>query len=200
MLFTTSSAQDIDKYFRGSYVKFKEFDDRLFLIKDVSGRTVTGVDQDDQEFTLYLSNQHPYEVDYILPNRAVFQYKDKAVMLQRIPARQYKRGLCSDNTQILSLETGERLPVSFAVLKAFVTKQQYFTFAEAIRRKGKAKSFALNSRMSYFYSSNSIHVDAQPIGHYSKESKKLFIHPLFVEDVRSQLKDNNETIEVIAYV
>lgn len=199
MLFTTSTWQDIDKYYHGTYTKFKEFGDKLFRITQVTPHKVSGIDQDDVEFDLFLSDEHPYEVDYVLPHRAVFQYRDRAFLMQRVPARQYKRGLCEGNVRIINVDTGEAFPIGFAVLKSYVTKQQYFTFGEAIKRKGKLKSYALNSRMSLSVPSYALRIDTTKIGFYSVELKKLFVNPLFIPDVLAQLKNNNETMEVVPH-
>ena len=199
MLFTSSAWQDIDKYYQGTYTKFKEFGDKLFRITQVSPHKVVGIDQDEVEFDLFLSDDHPYEVDYVLPNRAVFQYRDRAFLMQRVPARQYKRGLCDGNVRIINVDTGEVFPIGFAILKSYVTKQQYFTFSEALKRKGKLKSYALNSRMSLSVPSFSLRIDTTKIGHYSTDSKKLYVNSLFIADVQAQLKNNNETLEVVPY-
>lgn len=199
MLFTSSSYQDIEKYFMGTYVKFKEFGDRLFKITDGNPNHLTGVDQNDEEFELLLNDDHPYEVDYVLPSRAVFQYKDRACLLQRVPARQYKRGLCDQNVRVVDVDIGESRQINFTILTAFVTKQKYFTFTEAFKRKGKLKSYALNSRMSYTYSSSVLRIDTMNIGHYNSVDKKIHVHPLFIFDIKEQLSQNNESFEVVPY-
>ena len=199
MLFTSSSAGDIEKYFHGTFVKFKEFGDKLFKITSVSSNSVMGIDQDDMGFELCLSDYHPYEVDYVLPHRAVFQYKDRAMLMQRVPARQYKRGLCDQNVRIVDIGTGENAAVGFPILKSYVTKQKYFTLTEAIKHKGKLKSYALNSRMSYISGSKTLKIDTTKIGFYDPGSGVLFVNKLFVSDVLSMMKDNNETVEISSY-
>lgn len=198
MLFTSSSAGDIEKYFRNTYTKFKDFGDKLFYIQKVNGEKVSGLDEDQEEFDLLLADDYPYEVDYVLPNRAVFQYKSSCFLLQRIPARQYKRGLCNDNVQIVETSSGEKRPLDFDVLKAFVTKQKYFTFTEAISKKGKCKAYALNSRMSFVAANGTVLCDLKKIGFCG--DGKLYIHPLFIPEITRQLAENQETITVVPHV
>lgn len=194
MFFTRNNAQDIEKYYNKTYVKFKEFGDRLFWINRVSAEKVSGVDQDEQEFDLLLADEYPYEVDYILPNRAVFQYKERAILLQRVPMRQYKRGLCEQNVQFVDTTTGSKMDFGFALLKAFVTKQRYYTFTEAIQRKNsKIKGYALNSRMS-MSNSQCLRIDTIPIGQF--EDGVLKVNRLFINDVLKQIEDNGETVKV----
>jgi hypothetical protein len=197
MFFTRSSVSDIEKYYCKTYVKFKEFGDRLFWINRVLDDRVVGHDQDEQEFELMLADEYPYEVDFILPNRAVFQYKDRALLLQRVPMRQYKRGLCEQNIQVVDTTTGSKMDFGFPLLKAFVTKQRYFTFTEAIQRKNsKTKGYALNSRMS-MSNNHLLRVDTTPIGEFIDGVLK--VNRLFVDDVKRQIADNNESVKVVAY-
>ena len=199
MLFTSSSSGYIEKYFHGTFVKFKEFGDKLFKITSVSCNSVMGVDQDDMDFELCLSDYHPYEVDYVLPHRAVFQYKDRAMLMQRVPARQYKRGLCDQNVRIVDIGSGETTSIGFPILKSYVTKQKYFTLTEAIKHKGKLKSYALNSRMSFISATKVLKIDTSKIGFYDSPTNTLFVNKLFAPDVLSLMKDNNETVEISTY-
>ena len=81
MLFKSSNANDIEKYYYNTYIKFKEFGDRLFYIQGVTSEKVFGLDENDDYFELLLSDEAPYEVDYILPNKACFSYSDTVYQL-----------------------------------------------------------------------------------------------------------------------
>src|SRR5687767_7922141 len=105
MLFLPSNVDDINRYYRNTYVKFKETGDRLMYISDVNshrivGQADTGGDGPPEEFVIYLSEAHPYEIDYVLPHKSFFQAADKAVLLSRIPAKQYQRGISQHNTSL----------------------------------------------------------------------------------------------------
>lgn len=194
MDFMYSNRSDIDKYFNHTYVKFREFGDRLFLITGVSKTCVYGIDENDNEFELFLADEFPYKVDYILPHRALFQFKDRAIMLQRIPARQYKRGLCNENTQFIDVSTGTSLDFGFPLLKAFVTKQNYFAFDEAL--KAKKGACALSSRFSYTPKNGILRLDTIPIGEYSNASKTLYVRRLFIDDLRDLLSNSDSKVPV----
>ena len=198
MEFTSSNYQDIDRYFQGTYVKFDEFGDRLFFIEQVTPTAVHGRDEDGTVFELALDNSIPYSVNYILPHKAVFQYKDNAHIMQRIPARQYRRGLCSNNCQVVNLGTGSKVELTFSLLKAFVTKQQYFSFHKAFNAKGKLKTVALSSRMSFLRPTGGIFVDMTQVATFDYETKKItMLYKEFLPEIMQHMVDHNDTYEVL---
>ena len=197
MEFTSSNWQDIRKYYEGTYVKFTEFGDRLFYIGQVRPDGISGMDDEQTAFEMYLSDAAPYTVNFTLPHKATFQWKDSVYLLQRIPARQYRRGLCSDNTMITNVATGTSVDVGFQSLKAFVSKPSYSSFSNAFNTKAKTKAIALSPRMSYLRS-GSILIDNKKIAVFSYETKKIsMIHRIFLPEIMQHMVDHNEHYEVI---
>lgn len=198
MDFVHSNWRDIQKYYENTYVKFSEFGDKLFYINYVGPDKVAGVDDENTAFELFLSDSAPYTVNYLLPHKAVFQWKDSVYLLQRIPARQYRRGLCSDNTMITNVTTGTRLDIGFNSLKAFVGKPSYSSFSNAFNTKAKTKAVALSSRMSYLRSGY-ILIDSHKIAQFDYNTKKiLMLHKIFLPEIMQHMVDHNEHYEVIA--
>ncbi len=196
MQFTPQNVNDIDRYYRDTYVKFKEYGERLFYIQSVSPSMVTGTDEDGTYFEVHLRSSNPYQMDYILPHKAVFQYKDNVYLLQRIPAKQYRRGLCSGNTQIIRVTDGEKIPMIAPILKAFVNKQNYSTFSEAF--KSKHKAFALGPRMHFLKADAGIYIDMTLVArHFYGTEKIQMIQPIFTSEIKKHMTDNNDMYEVI---
>jgi hypothetical protein len=197
MEFTSSNYKDIQKYYEGTFVKFTEFGDKLFYIDQVKSSHIRGRDENQIEFELYLDDNAPYTVNYLLPHKALFQWKDSVCLLQRIPARQYKRGLCPDNTMITNVATSTRVDVSFDSLAAFVSKPQYVSFTEAINTKGKVKALALTSRMS-FIKTGYILIDCTKIAVYDYTTRKIsMIKPIFAPEIKKHMQEYNEKYEVV---
>lgn len=195
MFFQVSNVQDIEKYFRNTYIKLKEFGDELFYISGVTHQTVVGKDQTGEDFELYLSDAHPYEVDYVLPSRAVYQNGERVTLLQRIPARQYKRGLCADNTQLVDVYTGEKLLIEMASLAGFVNKPRYVSFDDVFCKR-IGKSAALNSRFSFHTADNSIRCDLRPVGMVEVNSRTVKFNKLFAAEITKLLSDCKENFKV----
>lgn len=161
MILDSNCANDVNRYYKHTYVKFKEHGDTLFYIRNVNQYMLSGCNQDNEEFELYFSNEHPYELDYILPNKAYFQHGKVAALLCRIPAKQYQRGISEGNTSLVALtDKGFKpLEIGFPTLTPFVTKQQYSTLVDAVRNKSKWLSHALSSRFAYVPRTKEIHCD-----------------------------------------
>jgi hypothetical protein len=197
MEFTSANHQDIKRYYEHTYVKFDEFGDRLFYIDHVDQFKVSGTDDNDTAFELYLDNVHPYVVNYLLPHKAVFQWKDSVYLLQRIPARQYKRGLCAENTMITNVATSQLVDLGFQVLKAFVSKPSYASFTSAFTSKIKTKAVALTTRMSYLRTGTLL-MDNIKIATFNFDTKKIhMLRKNFTDEIKQHMRSHNDYYEVV---
>lgn len=176
MLFNSHNYEDISRYYRNTYVKFKETGDTLFYIRDVRPDMVRGTDEEGTEFELYLNEDNPYEVDYVLPNKSYFQYAKRACMLQRIPAKQYRRGICNENVRISSLtKTGGvgNIEVGFESLKAFVSKQAFPSISTVLLQKSKPISVALSPRFAFVPDIGYIFCDQTAVALVDRKAKTV---------------------------
>ena len=194
MIFNQSNWRDIERYYMSTYVKFAEHGDRLFYINDVSPQEVRGKTEDGDEFVLYLSDAFPFHVDYILPHKAVFQYKGRAVLLQRNPQRQYRRGLSDGNTMLTDVTSGENYSLTFDRLRAFVNKPSYLTLSLYKKRKNDMHSAALSPRFSV--GAGSLYVDDIIIGTVDFEKQHINVNKLFVPEITDLLKATAENYTV----
>lgn len=198
MLFSTANYEDIHRYYRCTYVKFKEMGDRLFYIRDVNHSIVRGTDEDGTEFELYLNHDDPYEVDYVLPHKSYFQYAKRACMLQRVPAKQYRRGLCAENTRLTAIgKTGNlvNIDIGFDVLKAFVTKQAFPSIKTVLTMKNKPLSVALSPRFAFAPEPGLIIADQLTVATVDKKQQKVTIHrEIFRPEVLKFVNDLNMEI------
>lgn len=195
MNFVPSTRQDIDKYFRGSYMKFTEYGDMLFHVNYIDAHEIRGTTEEGREFRLYLKEDCPYEVNYILPHKSFFQWKDQAYLLQRLPHRQWHRGCTAQNTGIFYLNPENGLPLSttltFENLRAYVNKQKFFTLSQALASNNV--SCALSKRMMFLCTNKTIYVDFIPVASVKTGNKIEMIRPLFKEEIVSLLKETLES-------
>jgi hypothetical protein len=199
VIFTPDNYNDIVRYYQRTYVKFKEMGDILYYISKVTPECVYGYSEDETPFELYLNSQYPFEVSYVLPNKAYYQLGTRAVLLQRVPAKQYQRGIGPGNVGLRGLtHTGEfmNLGVGFDTLKPFVTKQAYMPFHLAIKNKEKYISYALNSRIAYATRLRKLYVDDVAVGEVVHKEKTVLLHrPIFRAEIEALL--HNTTFKVI---
>jgi hypothetical protein len=192
--FTPSNRDDLIRYYKGTFVKFAEFGEQLFYIDIVTANRIEGKHESGENFIMYLDEATPYEVGYILPHKSFFQYGQDACLLQRNPAKQYHRGLCSQNTNItLMTATGPKaLGIGFETLKAFVSKQQFYTLSGAIGAEDK-NSCVLNSRMMYHREKRMIYVDMLPIAKVNPAKTTVsLLKPIFKDEVTDWMKSTAE--------
>lgn len=195
MLFCPSNFEDIHRYYRQTYVKFPERGDELFYIRSVDRYKLTGTHESGDEFELYYSEEKPYNVEFVIPHKSFFQYKTRAYLLQRIPAKQYNRGICDNNTAINSLNKQGGLAnhaIGFELLKAYVAKPDFPTFDKAVTTKGsKIHSIALSRRFAYVPECKMIFLDHQPIAVVDHASHEVRVyHSVFIPELQALTKDS----------
>lgn len=193
MIFNSSNVQDISRYYKNTFVKFKEHGDELFYIQNVDHYKITGTHESGEAFTLYLNDETPYEIEYILPHKSFFQYQGRAVMLQRIPAKQYHRGLCAENTQLMFLEGRPlTMDLGFEVLKAFVSKKHFSSLVAAVG-DSEATTLALSPRMMYHRGNGQLYVDFTPVATVNRGKMTISVKKtIFMEEIVELLNSRNE--------
>lgn len=204
MIFTSSQAGDIQRYYQHCYVKFRETGDVLYYITRVDPFKISGKSENGDLLELFLDDAHPYHMEYILPKKSYFQFGGDAAQLFRIPAKQYYRGLNESNTQIHSLNpidgSPTAVPVNFETLKAYVNKPKFFTLDEAVMSKNA--SCALSPRMAFHRPSGRIFVDFVVVGHYDAKQRRISVgRPLFRPELEKLVQQNasifNEPISIV---
>ncbi len=202
MKFAPSTYADIRKYFDSTYAKFAELGEKLVFINRIREDSITATDSEGNVYELVLEEYAPYEMTYTLPHRALFSHEGRAYMLQRIPARQYQRGINTSNTQIISVPDGKKMPLTWELLDSFTNKQDYQLLAEAVFGKYNKDvlSVPLSSRSMFDRRAQKIYFDRQCVATISREGKLIRVVSLFEEEVREMLTDPRFaqfTVEVV---
>lgn len=199
---TRENWKDIEKYFSRTYVKFTEFPEEIFFIDRVDKNRIYAEDQKGDEFHILLENE--YDLDYVLPQKTTYQLGNHACILNRIPARQWKRGICKENTTLVKINTqGGQAPMSltFEALKGFVNKPKHFDFieiAQSFDHGNMMDSYAVTPRMCI--SRNGLmFIDGIVCGHFNAPKKKMIIDKLLSKDIKNILfmKKEDKFFEVV---
>lgn len=180
--------EDVKKYFHQTYVKISSEGERVWYVQEV-GPSYIVVKCNNPAEEAQISYDFPFSFDYVLPHKTTFQYQNRAMILSRIPAQQWKKGLNKLNTQFETLNregVWGNHPFSLEAIEGYVNKPGYFTFQEALDllSKGAAESCALNPRMS-LSGSGSLFVDTTLVGKYDQVKKQLVIKSLFENEARA---------------
>lgn len=182
--------QDISKYYKHTYVKLPQFGDKIFFVQSIQRERVELIDEEAHLFHIELAEvgEPAFSLEYVLPHRAVFGYKGSVVLLTRIPARQFRRGCCTDNTKIMDLFTGRGLEVNFTTLQAFVNKPNYFSLREALYQEFPKTmvGVAITDRFSFHRNTQALYVDHQHIATFVRERGQFEVHrPIFLPEIRN---------------
>lgn len=181
MLATTQNWKDIQKYYHGTFVKFRELGDIPVYIDKVTGEAIWGVLHDGEKVELQLC-QEGYQLDYCIPKKTVYQVGRTAYILERVPARQWKKGLSEQNTSVSMITpSGEFSKVSMNMnnIYAFVNKPDYRDLFDLLHGY---ESVALNSRV-YALPNGNICSDQNTLGTWDM-GNKVYYHRPFEEEFR----------------
>lgn len=196
MQFCPKNREDISRYFRNSFIKLHEFGEQLFHIEGVEPTRITGTHESGEKFCIYLNDETPYEMDYILPHKSFFQYKEYAVLLCRVPAKQYLRGLAGGNTSLHYIDQAGKpraFDLGFEILKAFVNKGEWPTLTAAWNNPA-VHSVALSPRMMLNKSTRQLYIDFTPIATINPGQQRIDVKKgLFMDEVIDLLATTNES-------
>lgn len=182
--------EDAKKYFHQTYVKFKEEGDALFFVDRVDPDKIVAKATNGELVGIDLTVGE-YHIEYVIPGKAVFQYGPHVVMLSRIPARMWKKGMCTQNTKFETLDATSKwnkATFSSTLIESFINKPCYLEPKEAQKMlgSGEIESAALTPRIS-LSKEGKLFVDQTIIAKYNgtlfttkrlfqNEVEKLFPH------------------------
>lgn len=109
--------RDFQQRYLGTYGWYEKPDGTNILVQvfKVTSEKVGFVDENGGE---YWALSDVGNVFSFLPvQRGLYYYNGSIIYLQRVPARQYKRGICLENTSINNLTEDYRMDVSHALLQ-----------------------------------------------------------------------------------
>lgn len=192
MQLVSSNWRDIQKYYDQCFIKIRDFGDKIFFVDKVTPEFVLFKDKDGQEGIIYLHDDVPYNLDMVLPHKAMFQIGDTAHLMQRIPARQYNRGITSQNCTIkkLSLSGWSSASVSFINLSGYTEKIAYRPADVVFKREQGSE--VLSSRFAYLAHTGAIYCDTKMVGSVDVLNRKVICRPLIQAELSAILGPNSE--------
>lgn len=120
--FTSAGWRDFNQRYANVFGYFPKEDgtDVLVYMEKVGETRCTFRDRED--LTYYAQADMGVNFKFIPITKKVFLYNGMPHLAQRVPARQYRRGICGDNTKITSILSGRSLSVDFAMVQAYTEK------------------------------------------------------------------------------
>lgn len=180
--------QDINKYYCDSYVKFpNEYGDKLFYVYKVRPDGILFKDDKGEEGILNLANDVPYDLNFILPHKTMFQKGQYCYLLQRIPAKQYHRGITSENCAFHYLSGGvwRQSDFSWSLLNAYTNKPLFRSITEVVQNPKGFDSEALSRRFAI--GGPKLFCDTINIGRVDAKKSIVYVLDLFKLEVEGLL-------------
>lgn len=198
MKFNKDNWEDIKKYFDKSYMKFPLLGDEVVYVESVSsagmsGKRMQNADWDGWQFTFGGANTSA-EVEFVLPRKSYFECGGYAYLLTRQPTKQYKRGICRENTEIsmLTMEGFQNVPLSLELINAYTHKPSFQGFRDEL-----GSSYAVSRRIAVDQTGK-IYVDRTRIGYVDVKRRSINCNiELFVPELEHIVRENGQTFTVV---
>lgn len=190
MFLDPNNWMDGEKYFSGCFIKVKEYGDTLVRVDKVTPEALWGVDAHGENICIEIdgkeTGQVGYDLDYVIPKKSYFQYGARAVLLKRIPARMWKKGLNKQNTALscLTEEGGfSNVSLNFDVLQAYVSKKTFGSLHDL----QELESVALSPRIAVACEGR-VFIDQTAIGTYYDKRNVIAVKKMFVPEITKLVK------------
>lgn len=204
-------ADDFRQRFLGTFVhiKFKaDMKPELFILRDVQDGDaepwLTFVNK--KSGTVKLSYTTECEITFPFPKVGYFNHDSYAVLFQRLPARRYKRGICSENS-VMEIPYKAFYPINVAINEETLTEAFNVSYAPLYNAvdaldKGEIASVALSNTLAIGLSPSTkvkeyvIWFLAKPIATYSRGIIRIR-ETQFTQEVVDYIKKSNSNAQVI---
>lgn len=182
-----NNEDDCRKYYEETFVQFKEEGlDKLFFVLSVGdGHMFVRQVQDDGALgseTIGVNIENGYNMDFILPRKACFNHHKRSLFLSRIPEKQWKKGIHSQNTIMMYLSAvgdWRKLPFSAQYLIRYISKNAW---KHCDNLELTTESMALNTRLS-LSANGYVFLDRTYVGLYNRGENTIKCHPLVHKEV-----------------
>lgn len=193
MKFCQDNWEDIRKYFDKSYMKFPLIGDEVVFVESVSAHGMRGKQTnpefDEWAFT-FANNPQGAEVEFILPHKSFFEWDERVWLLSRLPSKQYKRGICRENTSIacLTSEGFYEENLSLALINAYTAKPSF----QGFRTDRVGACYAVGPRMAVD-NAGRVFIDRIRVGYVDVKAGTINCsHELFLPEFARVLKMYNQ--------
>ena len=181
---------DIVKYYNKSYIKLAEYGDKLFFVQEIDHSAISLTDKEGNAYQISLHNNVPYKIDLLFPHKSLYQMDEWCYSLTRIPARQFHRGITSNNCSIKVLTTDgwETVSLNWNTLDGYVNKPDFKPLETALQQTG---SQALSPIFAVVYNEFSkvfdLYCHTKLVGNVNKKTRSFNIHPLLLPEFTTLL-------------
>jgi hypothetical protein len=153
---------------------------KLVQLTDVTDAVLRFVSKEGMTYFAHADKGNVFE--FIPVTKGVYQYGEDVVYVCRKPARQWKRGLCHDNTLIQNLSYGGFIEVDFPIIES-IYKDNDNVVLEKFREDMSPFNVALDNIFSI--NGNRLMLYGNNIGMFNREREEVILtSPIFKQEVK----------------
>lgn len=190
MFVNSENWQDCQKYYQGTWVKIAQCGERIYTVGEVNNKftyfSSPSRGPNDEEADVCIDMSVGYTIDYVIPKKTVFQYKENALILERVPARMWRKGMDPKNTTFSTLNEASawgKVAIAVPVIEGFVNKPGYYQLDQALSNfEGALISAALSPRVS-LSKGGSVFIDTTMVGKFAKKSETLTYKAIYKNEL-----------------
>lgn len=204
--FTSLHSRDFQQRYHntyGFYVNKKTSSTVLVKLIDIGRSVVLFNDKDGMEYRLRADAEEDIGFSFIPPKSGWHNTSLGGVLVRRVPARQWSRGICSKNTSI-GTPLMHRYDVDFDMLaKIFVEKTAFDKALAAFQKKSSENNsfLALSEQFSISYASKKLYCFDIVIGEWEEvegiHKVKLEVRELWQQEVRDAFSRRSMKVELV---
>jgi len=174
--------KDFQQRYGGTFGWFEKENGEKLLVQVSHCDASTVVFKDASKMDYYAKVDSGNKFHFIPVVKSVYQHGDSVLVVKRIPAKQYKRGICKENTQIYNLTSSSHVNISFENLATiFGPKDDKLLIQWCKERTG---NICLDGVFSIV--KNIVYIYDTPIGVYKAEERLV---KLDVDVFKQELSD-----------
>jgi hypothetical protein len=198
--FTSAGHSDFKQRYLGTYGFFREGNKRVLVqIKAIDRNQVSFIDRNKIIYYLNADRDSDIGFEFIPPKTSWYNVGGDCLLVTRVPARQYLRGLCDRNTSIRGCITGGR-PVDFSTLVSIFesTISVEKAAADAVDKK---TAFAVSPQFAISLQNQKIFCFESEIGTAELDKNKFKIDlnqpDMWATEVRDAFARSNIEMELV---
>lgn len=181
--FTRNGAGDFSRRYQGTYGYFLSGEGKKVMVQvdQVGEEQVHFTDKNKNPYTANADRGNVFE--FIPVERGLYDCAADMIYVDRRPARQWKRGICNENTYLYSFSSGDNVSVVFNRLEAVFGGDKSNNLQDWLNKKrtGVAfnRQFGVWNGLLYLYN--------RVIGKIVKDVFK--VDPIFVQEMKDIVRD-----------
>lgn len=123
-VFTSSGYSDFKQRYANTYGWYEKEDKSQILVNVASVDADRVVFRDDKGIDYFAYADFGNVFTFLPVQRGLYWYEGSIIYMSRLPARQYKRGICDNNTSIFDMHKQYAVAVDYHLLKTIFGKQE----------------------------------------------------------------------------